>query len=98
MISAVQRRARLAARHGLAPAYRRDSVPEVADAMVALHATEPATVHLAVAARSGCLVADVEQALPEAVLQMLQMIRRDPESVHEVRARVVGHGSLGRSG
>ena len=77
MISAVQRRARLAARHGLAPAYRRDSVAEVADAMVALHATEPATVHLAVAARSGCTVADVEQALYEdrCVVKQLAMRR-----------------------
>ena len=45
--------------------------------MVALHATEPATVHLAVAARSGCTVADVEQALYEdrCVVKQLAMRR-----------------------
>lgn len=77
MISAAQRRARLAVRHALAPAYRRDSVPEVAEAMVALHATEPATVHLAVAARSGCSVVDVERTLyaERTVVKQLAMRR-----------------------
>lgn len=77
MISAAQRRARLAARHALAPAHRRDSVAEVADAMVALHATEPATVYLSVAARSGCAVADVSQALytDRTVVKQLAMRR-----------------------
>ena len=49
-IGDAERRRRIAVRHGLAPAYRLDSVTAVTDAMTALHATEAATVHLAVAA------------------------------------------------
>lgn len=77
MISAAQRRARLAVRHALAPAYRRDTVEDVATTMVALHATEPATVHLAVAARSDRSVADVERALYDdrSVVKQLAMRR-----------------------
>jgi hypothetical protein len=72
-----QRRARLAMRHGLAPAYRRDSVEDVAAAMVALHATEPASVHLAVAARSERTVDDVERVLyvDRTVVKQLAMRR-----------------------
>lgn len=45
------RRARLARRHALHPDHRQDSPEAAARAVVALHATEAATVHLAVAAR-----------------------------------------------
>ncbi|MFD5093156.1 winged helix DNA-binding domain-containing protein [Amycolatopsis thailandensis] len=71
-----QRRARLAARHHLAtPA---ESVHAVADAVVALHATDPATVHLSTWARlkrEG--VADVERALYDerTLIRMLGMRR-----------------------
>ncbi|SFJ67489.1 Winged helix DNA-binding domain-containing protein [Amycolatopsis sacchari] len=48
-IGTAQRRARLVARHHLAaPA---DHVTEVAESLVALHATDPATVHLSAAVR-----------------------------------------------
>lgn len=47
-----QRRARLAQRHGLAPGARFDTPAEVADGLVALHATDSATIHLAIAART----------------------------------------------
>ncbi|HVK46113.1 MAG TPA: crosslink repair DNA glycosylase YcaQ family protein, partial [Micropruina sp.] len=58
------RRARLARRHGLHPEHRLPSPEAVAAAMVALHATEAASVHLAVAVRSNDVgVADVERAL-----------------------------------
>jgi len=58
------RRARLARRHGLHPEHRPPSPEAVAAAMVALHATEAASVHLAVAVRSNDVgVADVERAL-----------------------------------
>lgn len=58
------RRARLGRRHGLNPAHRLDDPVEVARALVALHATDPSTVHLAVAARMhDPVVADVERAL-----------------------------------
>lgn len=45
--------------------------------MVALHATEPPTIHLAVAARSDCTVADVERALyvDRSVVKQLAMRR-----------------------
>ena len=59
-----ERRARLALRSGLAPSARAGSLPEVLDLVGALHSTEQATVHLAVAARTeGVGAADVEQAL-----------------------------------
>ncbi|MCS7479569.1 winged helix DNA-binding domain-containing protein [Umezawaea endophytica] len=46
-----QRRARLGTRHLLAPSTHVDGVEEVADALVAVHATDPATVYLSLAAR-----------------------------------------------
>jgi hypothetical protein len=56
-----QRRARLGRRHALAePAA---GPLEAARAVVCLHATEPASVHLAAWARSGASVADVDRAL-----------------------------------
>ena len=59
-----ERRRRLARRHLLAPSARIDSVPAIADALVALHSSDPVTVFLSVAARSTDLaVADVEAAL-----------------------------------
>ncbi|MFC3449153.1 winged helix DNA-binding domain-containing protein [Amycolatopsis speibonae] len=71
-----QRRARLATRHHLAvPA---PSVDAVADAVVALHATDPATVHLSTWARSKREgVADLESALYEerTLVRMLGMRR-----------------------
>lgn len=58
------RRNRLARRHALHPEHRLNSPVEVARAMVALHATEPSTVQLAVAARmNDATVASVEAAL-----------------------------------
>ena len=76
-VSDDERRARLARRHALHPDHRLDSVEAVADAMVALHATEAATVHLAVAARSDRVVADVERALYDdrTVVKQLAMRR-----------------------
>ncbi|HVV13098.1 winged helix DNA-binding domain-containing protein [Amycolatopsis sp.] len=73
-IGAVERRARLALRHHLAaPANR---VAEVAESLIALHATDPATVHLSAAVR----VAEpetVERALYEerSLVRMLGMRR-----------------------
>ena len=59
-----ERRIRLARRHGLAPAHRLPDALSATEAMTVLHATEPATVHLALHARVDALaVADVEQAL-----------------------------------
>ncbi len=63
-VDEAERRARLARRHRLAPGHRAADVVEAARSVVALHATDPATVHLAVRARvDGASVADVERAL-----------------------------------
>lgn len=58
----------IGALHRLAPAHRADSPEAVARSLVALHATDPASVHLAVAARTagpgaGATVAAVDRAL-----------------------------------
>lgn len=75
-IGRAQRRTRLASRHLLAG--RADSVPEVAAALVALHATDPATVFLSVLARAPDVdVTAVERVLyaDRALLRMLGMRR-----------------------
>ncbi|MGW2015925.1 winged helix DNA-binding domain-containing protein [Streptomyces sp. NPDC001927] len=70
-IEADERRARLAVRHRLAGTARAASAEEVAGSLVALHATDPATVFLAVGARLAGKqgevgpVAGVEKALYE---------------------------------
>ena len=54
--------------HRLAPAHRASTPEAVASSLVALHSTDPASVHLAVAARTvgaGAAVADVDRALHE---------------------------------
>ncbi len=59
-----ERRARLAIRHALAPWGRVADPVAATRAMTVLHATEPPTVHLSVAARvDGVTVEDVERAL-----------------------------------
>ncbi|MFD5269882.1 winged helix DNA-binding domain-containing protein [Streptomyces sp. NPDC058335] len=50
-IDGAERRARLALRHRLAPTARARTPEEVADALLALHGSDPATVYLAVGAR-----------------------------------------------
>ncbi|MFD5251190.1 winged helix DNA-binding domain-containing protein [Amycolatopsis sp. NPDC058340] len=75
-IDIAQRRARLATRHRLAtPA---ESVLAAADAVVALHATDPASVHLSAWARvKGDGVAELENALYEerTLIRLLGMRR-----------------------
>jgi hypothetical protein len=59
-----ERRARLGTRHALAPAARVGGAVDAARAVVALHATEPSSVHLSCWARMDALeVRDVERAL-----------------------------------
>ena len=73
-----ERRARLARRHGLAPAHRFADVEDAADAIVALHATDPASVFLAARARlAEPSVAAIEAALYEqrTLVRMLGMRR-----------------------
>lgn len=76
-VSDEQRRARLAVRHALAPAHRAASVPAATEAVVALHATEPANVHLAAFARSGASRDEVDRALyvERSVVKQLAMRR-----------------------
>ncbi|MFF4246049.1 winged helix DNA-binding domain-containing protein [Streptomyces sp. NPDC001822] len=71
-----QRRTRLGRRHLLAASGRTDSVVAVADALVALHATDAATLHLSVCARlSDPGTAVVERALYDdiALVRLLSM-------------------------
>lgn len=60
-IDTAERRARLGLRHRLAGTARAGTPEEVAASLVALHGTDPATVHLAVGAR----LADPAKAVPE---------------------------------
>jgi Winged helix DNA-binding domain len=63
-VSDDERRARLATRHALAPAFQVDSPEAATRAMTVLHATEPATVYLSCWARVKSLqVTDVDRAL-----------------------------------
>jgi hypothetical protein len=73
-----ERRARLAVRHHLAPAVRARKASSVARAMVALHATDPASVFLAAWARMrDPSVAEIETALYDerALVRTLGMRR-----------------------
>jgi hypothetical protein len=77
-IGEAERRARLARRHHLAPSARSDGVAQVARDVVALHATDPASVHLAAWARlHDPTVEAVDRALYDerSLLRMLGMRR-----------------------
>ncbi|MFV0535607.1 MAG: winged helix DNA-binding domain-containing protein [Cumulibacter sp.] len=72
------RRARLAVRHAIHPEHRLADPLAVNDVLVALHATEPATVHLAIAARmQDPTVKAVEAALYDdrSIIKQLAMRR-----------------------
>ncbi|MET8295023.1 winged helix DNA-binding domain-containing protein [Streptomyces sp. NPDC005180] len=72
------RRRLLVTRHLLTPATRAATPEQVADALIALHATDPASVYLSVAARMARpSVADLERALytDRSLLRMLCMRR-----------------------
>lgn len=73
-----ERRARLAVRHHVAPTTRAADVAAAARGVVALHATDPASVFLGARARTSDLApADIEAALYDdrTVLRMLAMRR-----------------------
>jgi DNA glycosylase AlkZ-like len=78
-LDAAERARRLAVRHGLAGGDQPADPVEVARRVVALHATDPATVFLAIRARTAGPVkpADIEHALYErrAMIRMLAMRR-----------------------
>jgi Winged helix DNA-binding domain len=76
--SAAERRARLAARHRLAATSRAGTAAEVADGLVALHGTDPASVYLAIWARTGAVDrAAIDHALygEKTLVRMLGMRR-----------------------
>lgn len=73
-----ERRSRLAVRHGIHPAHRLADPVGATRAMTVLHATEAASVHLAVHARvAGVSAADVERALnvDRTIVKQLAMRR-----------------------
>jgi hypothetical protein len=77
-ISAGERRARLGRRHRLARSAQATDPVEAAGSMVVLHSTDPATVHLSIAARvPGSEVAGTERALYDdrTLIRMLGMRR-----------------------
>ncbi|GAA1244270.1 winged helix DNA-binding domain-containing protein [Kitasatospora nipponensis] len=94
-ISDEQRRARLGGRHLLDPARRVDTVEQVADGVVVLHASDPATVYLSAGARlTDPSAAEVERALYEDVtLVKLLSMRRTLFAVTEELAPYVSSGA-----
>ncbi|MFE2263823.1 winged helix DNA-binding domain-containing protein [Streptomyces griseosporeus] len=93
-----ERRARLALRHRLAPSARAGAPEEVADALVALHGSDPATVYLAVGARladAAVTVEETDRALYEdrALVRMHGM--RHTVFVFPTALTAVVHASTG---
>jgi hypothetical protein len=77
-MSAEERRARLGVRHHLAPPASATTVERATRGVLALHATDPASVFLSARARvESCKIADVERALYEArtLVRLLAMRR-----------------------
>ncbi|MFE3986710.1 winged helix DNA-binding domain-containing protein [Nocardia tengchongensis] len=77
-MDAAERRARLGVRHRLATAERADAVESIVRSLVVLHATDPATVYLSIAARSaGLEPGHMERALYDdrTLLRLLAMRR-----------------------
>lgn len=77
-IGVEERRARIGRRHRLAPSCQAEGPVQAAESLVVLHATDPATVHLSVAARvPGSEVAGTESALYDdrTLIRMLGMRR-----------------------
>ncbi|WP_030014887.1 winged helix DNA-binding domain-containing protein [Curtobacterium sp. S6] len=78
LIDDAERRARLARRHGISPDHRLPTVLDAARAVLALHATEPATPHLSLHARvDGINRHEVDAALYEdrSLIRQLAMRR-----------------------
>ncbi|MDO0915515.1 winged helix DNA-binding domain-containing protein [Streptomyces sp. DT2A-34] len=97
-IGVAERRARLGLRHRLAGAARAAGPVEVAESLVALHGTDPATVYLAVGARlaePASTVARTERALYEdrALVRMHGM--RHTVFVFPTELTAVVHASTG---
>jgi hypothetical protein len=67
-----ERRARLAVRHRLLPSARTDDLPAIADALVALHSTDPATVYLSAMTR---MAHPSIEAVDDAIYEQRSLIR-----------------------
>ncbi|MFG2876162.1 winged helix DNA-binding domain-containing protein [Streptomyces sp. NPDC048337] len=72
LISTAERRHRLGRRHRLAPSTRAATVPQAADAVVALHATDAATVFLSTRAR---LTEGGPGAIEQALYEDVSLVR-----------------------
>ncbi len=76
-VSDEERRARLARRQAIAPPYRARDAEAATRSVTVLHATEPATVYLSLAARvDGIVPADVDDALYDARTLVKQLAMR----------------------
>ncbi|MFC9060663.1 winged helix DNA-binding domain-containing protein [Streptomyces sp. NPDC057074] len=99
-IGAAERRDRLALRQRLTPSARAASPEEVAAALVALHGTDPATVHLAVGARltdAAKTVGATERALYEDGTLVRMHGMRHTVFVFPAELTAVVHASTGRT-
>ncbi|MFI2757426.1 winged helix DNA-binding domain-containing protein [Streptomyces echinatus] len=97
-IGTAERRARLALRHRLAGPARATSPEEVAASLVALHGTDPAAVHLAVAARladPAKAVRETERALYEDGTLVRMHGMRHTVFVFPTELTAVVHASTG---
>ncbi|MDQ0403398.1 winged helix DNA-binding domain-containing protein [Streptomyces sp. NBC_01723] len=99
-IGAAERRGRLALRQRLTASARAASPEEVAAALVALHGTDPATVHLAVGARltdAAKTVGATERALYEDGTLVRMHGMRHTVFVFPAELTAVVHASTGRT-
>ncbi|MFD8049291.1 winged helix DNA-binding domain-containing protein [Streptomyces chartreusis] len=97
-IGTAERRARLGLRHRLTGATRAQDPAGVADSLVALHGTDPATVYLAVGARladPAKTVADTERALYEDRTLVRMHGMRHTVFVFPTELTAVVHASTG---
>ncbi|MBT1091571.1 winged helix DNA-binding domain-containing protein [Streptomyces sp. Tu102] len=97
-IGTAERRARLGLRHRLTGATRAQDPAGVADSLVALHGTDPATVYLAVGARladPAKTVADTERALYEDRTLVRMHGMRHTVFVFTTELTAVVHASTG---
>ncbi|MFH8491037.1 winged helix DNA-binding domain-containing protein [Streptomyces longisporoflavus] len=97
-VSAEERRARLGIRHLLAPSHHATRMPDVARALIGLHATDPSTVFLAAAARTSAPdITAMEHALyEERTLERMLCMRRTMFVVPTALAPVI-EASTGRA-